>query len=174
MLERGRLVAESVMQIERTEIAGPDYYPSDLVLQQGSHETGLPWSGPEGQGSTPATQACRVGRSVQAVLRAPVLLRGVLRGVAEENPARSLRAETYRARHRFGPGTAWLYKTGLSTNPIESPCSLVRHRERNGTRTRGSALLQRWLDGKKLCKCVNGCAGMAEVLAPIEAEHAEP
>jgi hypothetical protein len=30
--------------------------------------------------------------------------RAVLRGVAEENPARSLRAETYRARYRFGAG----------------------------------------------------------------------
>ena len=32
MLERGRLVVESVMRIERAEIAGPDYDPSELVL----------------------------------------------------------------------------------------------------------------------------------------------
>ena len=40
MLERGRLVVESVMQIERAEIAGPDYDPSDLVLQKRAHEEG--------------------------------------------------------------------------------------------------------------------------------------
>jgi len=33
MLERGRLVAESLMRIERTEIAGPDYYPNGPVFQ---------------------------------------------------------------------------------------------------------------------------------------------
>jgi putative transposase len=40
MLEMGRLVAESVMLIEREEIAGPDYYPSDPALQKWAHEGG--------------------------------------------------------------------------------------------------------------------------------------
>jgi transposase-like protein len=74
---------------------------------------------------------------------------------------------------------ALLRKTLLSTNPIESLCSLVRHSERNITRSRGSAMLQRWL-GTVLLYCeqqfkrVKGFAGIAEVMATIEAEHAEP
>jgi transposase-like protein len=40
---------------------------------------------------------------------------------------------------------ALLRKTLLSTNPIESMFSLVRHSERNIKRSRGSAMLQRWL-----------------------------
>ncbi len=71
-----------------------------------------------------------------------------------------------------------LRKTLMSTNPIESMFSLVRHSERNITRSRGSAMLQRWL-GTVLLYCeqqfkrVNGFAGMAQVIAAIEAEHAE-
>ena len=59
---------------------------------------------------------------------------------------------------------ALLRKTLLSTNPIESMFSLVRHRERNITRSRGSAMLQRWL-GTVLLYCeqqfrrVRDCAG---------------
>ena len=68
-----------------------------------------------------------------------------------------------------------LRKTLLSTNPIESMFSLVRHRERNIKRSRGSAMLQRWLGAGLLyceqpCKRVNGFAGIAQVLATIEAE----
>jgi putative transposase len=40
MLEMGRLVAESVMLIEREKIAGSDYYPSDPALQKWAHEEG--------------------------------------------------------------------------------------------------------------------------------------
>ena len=40
MLEMGRMVAESVMLIEREEIAGPDYYPTDPDLQKWAHEEG--------------------------------------------------------------------------------------------------------------------------------------
>jgi len=40
MLEMGRMVAESVMLIEREEIAGPDYYPTDPALQKWAHEAG--------------------------------------------------------------------------------------------------------------------------------------
>lgn len=74
---------------------------------------------------------------------------------------------------------ARLRKTLMSTNPIESMFSLVRHSERNITRTRGSAMLQRWLETVLLyCehqfRRVKGVAGIAEVFATIEAEHAEP
>ncbi|HLE21748.1 MAG TPA: transposase [Vicinamibacteria bacterium] len=73
---------------------------------------------------------------------------------------------------------ALLRKTLLSTNPIESMFSLVRHSERNIRRSRGSAMLQRWL-GTVLLYCeqqfnrVKGFAGIAQVLATIEAEQAE-
>lgn len=71
-----------------------------------------------------------------------------------------------------------LRKTLMSTNPIESMFSLVRHSERNIKRTRGSLMLQRWL-GTVLLYCekqfrrVKGVAEIAQVIATIEAEHAE-
>jgi putative transposase len=74
---------------------------------------------------------------------------------------------------------ARLRKPLMSTNPIESMFALVRHSERHITRIRGSAMLQRWL-GTVLLYCekqfrrVKGVAGIAQVLATIEAEHAEP
>jgi putative transposase len=74
---------------------------------------------------------------------------------------------------------AWLRKTLLSTNPIESLFSLVRHSERNIKRSRGSAMLQRWL-GTVWLYCeqqfnrVKGFAGIPQVMATIEAEQAEP
>ena len=74
---------------------------------------------------------------------------------------------------------ALLRKTLLSTNPIESMFSLVRHSERNIKRSRGSTMLQRWL-GTVLLYCeqqfkrVKGFAGIAQVMATIEAEQAEP
>ena len=40
MLEMGRMVAESVMLIEREEVAGPDYYPTDPAFQKWAHEEG--------------------------------------------------------------------------------------------------------------------------------------
>lgn len=73
---------------------------------------------------------------------------------------------------------ARLRKTLMSTNPIESMFSLVRHSERNLKRTRGSAMLQRWL-GTTLLYCeqrfrrVKGFTGITQVLATIEAAHAE-
>ncbi len=73
---------------------------------------------------------------------------------------------------------ALLRKTLLSTNPIKSMFSLVRHSERNIRRSRGSAMLQRWL-GTVLLYCeqqfnrVKGFAGIAQVLATIEAEQTE-
>lgn len=74
--------------------------------------------------------------------------------------------------------SALLRKTLLSTNPIESMFSLVRHSERNIKRTRGSRMLQRWL-GTVLLACegrfrrVKGYAEIAQVRASIEAEQAE-
>ena len=38
MLEMGRMVSESVLLIEREEVAGPDYYPTDPDLQKWAHE----------------------------------------------------------------------------------------------------------------------------------------
>lgn len=73
---------------------------------------------------------------------------------------------------------ALLRKTLLSTNPIESMFSLVRHSERNIKRTRGSRMLQRWL-GTVLLACegrfkrVKGYAAIAQVLRTIEAEQEE-
>ena len=40
MLEMGRMVAESVMLMEREEVAGPDYYPTDPAFQKWAHEEG--------------------------------------------------------------------------------------------------------------------------------------
>ena len=74
---------------------------------------------------------------------------------------------------------ARLRKTLMSATPIESMFSLVRHSERNITRTRGRTMLQRWL-GTVLLYCegrfnrVTGYAGIAQVIATIEAVHAEP
>lgn len=74
---------------------------------------------------------------------------------------------------------ARLRKTLLTTNPIESMFSLVRHSERNIKRTRGSLMLQRWL-GTVLLSCesrfrrVKGYAEIAQVMATIEAVNAEP
>jgi hypothetical protein len=57
--------------------------------------------------------------------------------------------------------------------------SLVRHSERNIKRSRGSAMLQRWLGTvwlycEQQFRCVNGLAGIAQVMATIEVEQAEP
>jgi len=45
MLERGRMVAESIMFIEREELAGPDYYPTHPGLQKWAHEAGSAYIG---------------------------------------------------------------------------------------------------------------------------------
>lgn len=66
----------------------------------------------------------------------------------------------------------------MSTNPIESMFSLVRHSERNIKRARGSKMLQRWV-GAVLPYCEGqfkkgkGYAGIAQVLAAVEVERAE-
>lgn len=45
MLEMGRMVAESVMLLEREEVAGPDYDPIDPRLQKWAHEEGSAYIG---------------------------------------------------------------------------------------------------------------------------------
>lgn len=40
MMDMGRMVAESIMLIEREDLAGPDYYPTDPNLQKWAHEQG--------------------------------------------------------------------------------------------------------------------------------------
>lgn len=72
-----------------------------------------------------------------------------------------------------------LRKTLLSTNPIESMFSFVRHSELNIKRTRGSRMLQRWLGTVFLAcerrfKRVKGYAQIVQVMEMIEPEQAEP
>jgi putative transposase len=74
---------------------------------------------------------------------------------------------------------ALLRKTLTSTNSIERLFSLVRHSERNIKRAHGNTMLQRWLGtvllyGEQQFKRVKGFAGIAQVIATIKAEHAEP
>lgn len=73
---------------------------------------------------------------------------------------------------------ALLRKTRLSTNPIESMFSLVRHSERPIKRPRGSKMLQRWLGtvllyGEQQFNRVTGFAGIAPVVATIDAAQAK-
>lgn len=71
---------------------------------------------------------------------------------------------------------ALLRKTLMTTNPIESMFSLVRHCERNIKRSRGSKMLQRWL-GSVLLYCeqqfhkVRGYQEINDVIAAIEIEE---
>jgi transposase-like protein len=71
---------------------------------------------------------------------------------------------------------ALLRKTLMTTNPIESMFSLVRHCERNIKRPRGSKMLQRWL-GSVLLYCeqqfnkVKGYQDIDKVIAVIEAKQ---
>jgi putative transposase len=69
-------------------------------------------------------------------------------------------------RHRLKV-PALLRQTLMLTNPIESMFSLVRHSERNIKRSRGSAMLQRWLGtvllyGEQPFKRVKGFAGIGQ------------
>lgn len=45
MLEMGRMVAESVMVMEREEVAGPDYYPTDSAFKKWAYEAGSTYLG---------------------------------------------------------------------------------------------------------------------------------
>ena len=67
----------------------------------------------------------------------------------------------------------------MTTNPIESMFSTVRHCERNIKRQRGSKMLQRWLGAvllycEKQFKRIEGYKLISQALANIEAlEKAE-
>ena len=80
------------------------------------------------------------------------------------------------------------YSEGLATHTDPEPCGavredgvealVVRQSERNITRSRGSAMLQWWLGTvwlycEQQFKRVKGFAGIVQVIAAIEAEHAE-
>ena len=118
---------------------------------------------------TSEADARRILRELEAWLR-----------TKNESAAESLREafEELLTLHRLKV-PALLRKTLLSTNPIESMFSLVRHSERNIKRTRGSRMLQRWL-GTVLLACegrfrrVKGYAEIVPVMARIEAEQIEP
>ena len=45
ILEMGRLMAESIILIEREELAGPDYYPTHPGLQKWAHDVGSAYIG---------------------------------------------------------------------------------------------------------------------------------
>lgn len=100
-----------------------------------------------------------------------------MRAVRQKAPPTTLRHSEERNLHRLKVPVL-LCKALLSTNPIESPFSLVRHSERTIKRSRGSVMLQRWL-GTVLLYCeqqfkrVKGFAGIVQVLATIEVEQAE-
>ena len=118
---------------------------------------------------TSEADARRILRELEAWLR-----------TKNESAAESLREafEELLTLHRLKV-PAVLRKTLLSTNPIQSMFSLVRHSERNIKRTRGSRMLQRWL-GTVLLACegrfrkVKGYAEIASVMVRIEAEQIEP
>jgi hypothetical protein len=59
MLERGRLVAESLMRIESAEISGPDYFPSDPLLQT------VPGHAPSGRRGVPLCRDCQAPRETE-------------------------------------------------------------------------------------------------------------
>ena len=93
MLEMGRMVAESVMLIEREEIAGPDYYPTDPDLQKWAHEEGSMFMGDQKVKVTrPRLRHVEQGEVTlqsYARLRAPgafseELLEKILRGVSAQ------------------------------------------------------------------------------------------
>ena len=96
MLEMGRMVAESIMLIEREELAGPDYYPTHPGLQKWAHEAGSTYIGDQKvKVDAPPTQSRGTGRGPAQVLCAAACHRGLLRRIVGENPARGLRAEMH-------------------------------------------------------------------------------
>ena len=98
MLEMGRMVAESVMVMEREEIAGPDYYPTDPALKKWAHEQGSIYLGDQ---KVPVTRPRlrhvdqgEITLQSYARLRSPgvfseELLEKILRGVSAQKYAGS-------------------------------------------------------------------------------------
>lgn len=96
MLEMGRMVAESVMLMEREEVAGPDYYSTDPAFQKWAHEQGSIYLGDQ---KVPVTRPRlrhvdqgEVTLQSYARLRSPgvfseELLEKILRGVSAQKYA---------------------------------------------------------------------------------------
>ena len=94
MLEMGRMVAERVMRIEREELAGPDYHPTDSALQKWAHEAwSIYLSDQKVKVTRPQLHEVVGGERDAQVLCASADPRAVLRGVVGENPAGRLGAE---------------------------------------------------------------------------------
>jgi hypothetical protein len=93
MLEMGRMVAESIMLIEREELAGPDYYPTHPGLQKWAHEAGSAYIGDQkakvtrprlrdvGQGEVPLKSYARLHATGDF---SEELLEKILRGVSAQ------------------------------------------------------------------------------------------
>ena len=93
MLEMGRMVAESIMLIEREELAGPDYDPTDPDLQKWAHEAGSIFIGDQkvklkrprfrdvGQGEVPLKSYARMHATGDFPEE---LLEKILRGVSAQ------------------------------------------------------------------------------------------
>ena len=99
MLEMGRMVAESVMLMEREEVAGPDYYPTDPAFKKWAHEEGSLYLGDQKVKVTrPRLRHVEQGEVTlqsYARLRAPgafseELLEKILRGVSAQKYAETV------------------------------------------------------------------------------------
>jgi len=99
MLEMGRMVAESVMLMEREEVAGPDYYPTDPAFKKWAHEAGSIFLGDQKVKVTrPRLRHVEQGEVTlqsYARLRAPgafseELLGKILRGVSAQKYAETV------------------------------------------------------------------------------------
>ena len=94
MLEMGRMVAESVMLIEREEVAGPDYYPTDTTFKKWVYEEGSLYLGDQKvkvkrprlrhvvHGEVPVQACVRLHSPGQF---SEELLEKILRGVSTQN-----------------------------------------------------------------------------------------
>ena len=99
MLEMGRMVAESIMLIEREELAGPDYYPTHPDLQKWAHEAGSAYIGAQkvkvkrprlrdvGQGEVPLKSYARLHATGNF---SEELLEKILRGVSAQKCTESV------------------------------------------------------------------------------------
>ena len=98
MLEMGRMVAESVMLMEREEVSGPDYYPTDPAFKKWAHEEGSLFIGDQKvKVKRPRLRHLEQGEVLQsyARLRAPwafseELLGKILRGVSAQKYAETV------------------------------------------------------------------------------------
>jgi hypothetical protein len=83
----GRMVAESVMLIEREEVAGPDDYPTDPAFKKWAHEEGSLYLGDQKVKVTrPRLRHVEQGVTLQSYTQLRTW--GVLRGTAGEDSPR--------------------------------------------------------------------------------------